>query len=143
MARTQQKAKASLRYIGDKVDPVHVTAVLGLQATNTRAKGEIWTREPERRYPRGSWLIDSTEADDRDLSTHLSQLLDLLEPRIDAIKQLAYDGYKPNFFCGVFFTGLNGYVALDPGLLRRIADLGASIDIHIYDNGDESSAMDP
>lgn len=122
----------SFRYVGDNVDPRRVTETLGLTPRSVRVKGMPVEKHPDKNYRTGFWGIDSNLPEHDSLVAHLRQLLDLLEPHIDAIRVLAEDGYACNFYCSLFHTSENGFATLDPETLGRVARLGASIDIYTH-----------
>lgn len=128
--------EVTFRFVGDHVNPQHVSKVTGLQPSFVGVKGEAVERRPRSQYPTNLWGINSNISPIEPISVHLGHLLDLLEPHFDAIDQLRKEGYKPNFFCGLFYTSESGYVMLDAQILERVARLGASIEINAYENGE-------
>lgn len=124
--------KVTLRFVGDNVNPQHITDVTGLKPSSFTVKGAPVEKHPERRHPTNYWGIDSNVPSNEPLTAHLSQLLGLLEAHVGAIYQLKNEGHEPNFFCSLFYTSDSGYIRLDPEPLQRVAQLGASIDIHVY-----------
>ncbi len=126
------RVEVTFRFVGDNVDPQHITDVIDLEPSSITVKGAAMERHPERRHPTNYWGIDSNAPSNEPLSAHLRHILDLLESHVGAIRQLKSEGYEPNFFCGLFHTRESGYIVLDPETLQRVARLGASIDIHTY-----------
>ncbi len=126
------RVDVTFRFVGDNVDPQHITDVIGLEPSSTTVKGATVEKHPERLYPTNYWGIDSSAPPNEPLAAHFRQLLDLLQQHVDAVDDLKKDGYEPNFFCGLFHTGVSGYIMLDPEILQRVARLGASIDVHVY-----------
>jgi hypothetical protein len=129
--------KVAFRFVGDQVDPHHITETIGLQPTALGLKGEA--REVKSRIPNPTsyWILDSSLSASEPLTDHLHHLLDLIEVHRNGVEQLKREGYKPNFFCGLFYTRESGYIMLDLQTLERVVRLGASIEINTYEDGEE------
>ena len=79
------KAYASLRFIGDALEPAEITLVLGTPPTIAYRKGEAYRRSrdgsKEARGRSGLWLLSTKEhVEGADLDRHLSYLLGVLFP---------------------------------------------------------------
>ncbi len=136
------KSKVTLRFVGDDVDPQHVSTLLELSPSHSESKGMPVENHPSRIYPTNYWGIDSPLSEKASIADHIKYLLALLEPRKAAIVKLTKGGYEPNFYCGLFYTRYSGYIAFDPDVLGRIARLGASLDIHVYHNQDDNQTTE-
>jgi hypothetical protein len=133
------------RLWGDALDPDLVTHRLGITPTQAGAKGTVrkeW-RGRQHRWPSGGWFLGSTRPDEGPLEEHLIELLDQLHPNAEVIQGFLAQGFKADFFCGVFPNNLNAATSLTPGTLRRIADLGANLLLDIYDPIPADSEMTP
>ncbi len=128
------KVQLTFRFVGDHVDPQHITEIIGMQPSAVRTKGGVGEAHPERRYPTGYWGIDSNRASEEPLVTHLHSMMDRLASHLNAIHRLKGEGYEPSFFCGLFYTGVSGYFKLDTQTLSRLAQFEASLEINVYNN---------
>jgi hypothetical protein len=125
--------KVTFRFVGDSVNPIVITSQIGLQPSAAHAKGEVVEKHPDRIYPSGFWGLESSVPTNRPLEDHLIHLLDVLEPRASAIKELEQTGLVPDFFCGVFIgADLEALLRLGTETLGRMVEIGASLELHLY-----------
>jgi Domain of unknown function (DUF4279) len=139
-------AHASIRFMGDALDPLDVTLLIRLPHDHTHRKGEPRIRRRRTDlsvneyapYHGGLWSMSSESwVRSSDLDVHVSWLLDQLEPRVDGVKQLLANGVVGDIFC--FSSGFPAHPPTLPGrTLQRAAALGLTIDIDYYSKGDES-----
>jgi hypothetical protein len=139
----RDEARVSFRVVGEAVRPVELTARLGITPNSAATKGDPHPRRPERRSPRGFWVVDSPLPPGAPLEDHLDVLLARLEPHRDALDTArgtwaAYVG----FLC-TLSSNLPSYnLSLPPDLLRRVTALGAHLDITFLGSGDHSDMLD-
>lgn len=92
-------AFASLRFMGDRLDPDRVTTILGAAPTTAYRKGEIFKRSRghEMRGRTGLWLVSSERrVASLELDHHLRYLLAIVFPedsnkRLQALRDLMRD----------------------------------------------------
>jgi hypothetical protein len=129
---------ASLRFMGDALDPGEITAIVGVPPTLAYRKGEVYRRSrdgsKEARGRTGLWLLSSKgHVSGADLRRHLSYLLDVLFPsgadgkldRLRALmqaKDLAAD-------VGCFWYGKKG--AQPPAIPEEMRDAFARLPARI------------
>ncbi|HJU17838.1 MAG TPA: DUF4279 domain-containing protein [Stellaceae bacterium] len=87
------KVFASLGFVGDRLQPQHVTDILGISPTKSWRKGELFRpgpRSPEIVAHTGTWWL-STEGlvASQDLEVHLAFLVALILPEGDSDHRLA------------------------------------------------------
>jgi hypothetical protein len=131
-----EEVQVIFRFVGDNVNPSVITSKINLQPSVAHAKGEVVKKHPKHVYPTGFWSISSSVPSDCTLEEHLENLLDILEPKALLIKELRDDGIVPDFYCGCFIAMTTASVKITTDTLRRIADIGASLEYHLY-CGDE------
>lgn len=124
--------------MGDRLDPLRITALLGTKPTVAYRKGEIYrrVREHEVRGRSGLWWVSSKgRVNSVDLRDHLDYLLVILSPPngpdlIDALRGLMEeDGLKADVDC--FWYGKHGAQAPEiPEATREVfARLPAPIEL--------------
>ena len=130
------------------MDPLDVTLALRLPYDHIHRDGE--PRLTRRRdggvreytpYKHGMWSMSSKRwVESPVLDTHLRWLLDQLEPRAEAVRELLQRGVDADFFC--FSEGFSPDPPSIPGETReRASALGVQIDIDHYEcNPDENTA---
>jgi hypothetical protein len=139
--RVYTDAYASVRFWGETLDPLDITAALHLPPDHTHRKGEQVlrrtksgaVRESREPYPHGMWSMSSREAvRSPRLSVHIEWLLSELERRADAIRELLGRGVAADIFC--YSAGANHRPPAIPWSLRaRAQALGLRIDIDHYE----------
>jgi hypothetical protein len=132
--RVYDRAYASVRFSGEKLDPFTVTLALRLPADHIHRDGEPRLRRVKSGqvkeyapYRGGMWSMSSEKwVQSPRLAVHLEWLLDELEPKADAIRSLLADGTEADFFC---FS--SGSTTEPPSLPRSVRDRAAGLGIEI------------
>jgi hypothetical protein len=128
---------ASLRFMGDRLDPDRVTSVLGVIPTLAYRKGEIWKRSPRHEYRgrSGLWLLSTRrELESLELVDHFRRLLDVLFPagsreRIGPVRALMHEEeLEADVTC--FWYGEHGATppAIPDEIRAAFARIGATIE---------------
>lgn len=140
---TSDETVVTFRFVGDIVNPPAISSRIGINPTEAYSKGDIVEKHPHRRYPTGYWGLSSLLSSERSLEDHLRYLIDILKPHISAIKKLGDTGVIPNFFCGFFTRNdkLDSFLRLEPDTLFQIAQMGASLEIHIYCDNEKNEII--
>jgi hypothetical protein len=128
--------KVSLGIYGEPLEPERITELLGLTPTRWGRKGEIRISPRAKVPPRKNsfWLLSSPLADSEPLDAHLSWLMDKLEPKRQALEELAKE-YKVQFVCGFSSENGQGGCTFDPRLLNRLSSLGLPLVLDLYPPG--------
>jgi uncharacterized protein DUF4279 len=127
-------SRASLRLFGETLDPDEIGSVLGLEATHTHLKGELFGPGHTARRRESGWLLQSPLSKRSDMIEHLKWLLDTLEPKHMVIRDLA-GKYRVDLFCGFGSVNGQGGFTLDATTLTRIAELGVPLALDLYPPG--------
>jgi len=134
-------SKAALCIYGETLQPNEIDSDLGLQATNSGLRGESQSKYPRARQLRTSiWTLDSPLDEHLPLQDHLEWLLDVLEPKLDAVLQIA-KRYDAKLFCGYSSEHGQGGCTFDAALLDRIAKFGIPLVLDLYPPG--ATEVDP
>ena len=124
---------ATLRIIGDDLDPDEVTRLLGAEPTAQSRKGE-----PNRSgYPaqRGIWRLNATEQVPGDLNTQIDELLAKVTPDLSVWADLTLK-FRCDIFCGLFIQDGNEGEQLEPRTLAMLGSRGLQLGLDIYGPGD-------
>ena len=130
-------AYASLRFMGDGLEPDRVSAVLGTEPTLAYRKGEIYKRSRghEVRGRSGLWLLSTRRQFDSDaLADHFAQLIEVLFPAgsnhlIEPLRALMQEGgLRADVTC--FWYGEHGATPpkIAEGTRSAFAKIGAKIE---------------
>ncbi|SRR6266496_2820174 len=125
-------SKAMLRIFSETIQPSEIGKLLGLEATKAHVKGSLRSpRKNEAVWPTSFWSLKSRLSDHSDMTDHIRYILDLLEPRIQALQHLAGDS-QIDLLCGFSSgSGQCGFV-LDPATLSRLAALKIPVTFDLY-----------
>jgi len=130
---------ASLRLVGEHVDPDVVSRITGLRADRACRRGDVVKvarPHPDAIHTRqhGLWLITSEgQIETADLEDHVEWLLQKIEPAKDEMVAYVQEtGSWADVFCFCEVAGGGGGPVLSPRLLRRMGEAGLSVSLDIY-----------
>jgi hypothetical protein len=126
----------SLSIVGDDLNPVKITDLLGVQPDTAQRKGVRLPARGEKpgRLPSfGMWSIclRRDQTDEWDIEAAICALLDRIVVNNDVWK-IAVDNAKARVFVGLSLDAGNRGFGFSPELLRRVADLGIQLDFDLY-----------
>jgi hypothetical protein len=129
-------SSAALAIYSKVLQPDEIGNIFGLKAARTHTKGDrknsyvpaccIWKDS--------HWLLKSPLNDQSNLADHLRSLLDLLEPKAAALRQLT-EKCKVIWFCGFSSENGQGGFELDPETLSRLAGLNIALVLDLHPPG--------
>lgn len=120
---------AALEISGFACPPERITAALGVQPTQTWNEGDPLPRSTARRRKSG-WRLTAPAQGSEDLEVYASWLLDQLPERIDLSAVTGSYGITLWFTVHVGDQTPSAYLSADT--IRRLAALGAGVDIDMY-----------
>jgi len=133
---------ATLRVIGDDLDPDEVTTMLGCTPTFAQRQGQhIPTRSasfPEgfRVAKFGLWRLDATEAAPENFDAQVAELVGKLTRELAVWRDTARR-FRVELFCGWFMKTSNDGVSISATSLRLLAERGIGLEVSIYDPTDD------
>ena len=108
-----------------------IEAKLGLVASHVGSKGEPNHRG--RKHLSNVWVWRYPAEPGVEFEEQIAGLLDVLEPKIDALKEiLALPEVEGELFLGFSSSNGQGGAFFSPELLSRIADCGLSVLLELY-----------
>jgi hypothetical protein len=127
--------------INGDFDANDITRRLGLEPARAWSKGEV---RPLRRAgtvaSTSVWAIDSGSSIEADtIEPHLGWLLDLLEPRVEALSAIVANGAFAYADCFWASPGRSGGPWIEPQSMRRLAALDLPLIISFYYATDEGN----
>jgi hypothetical protein len=129
------RVRASLRVLGDSLEPEEVSALLGRPPTRERRKGDKIPGKQggnsEAVEPTGAWILDSPLSETAEVEDHLEALLGTLSNDMDEWRSLT-DGASASILCSVFLGQYNEGFELSPRAAQNLADRGLVIAFDIY-----------
>jgi hypothetical protein len=125
------RTRASLRVLGDTLEPEEVSALLGRQPTRQRRKGEAIEGKSASLAPTGAWILDSTLSERVELEEHIEILLGSLSSDLDEWASLT-DRFSASLLCSLFLDQYNEGFELSPRVTRALAERGIVIALDIY-----------
>ena len=126
--------RVTVRIASDLLDPSEIGRALQLRPTFEKRKGEFVDAIADgSRYATNLWGLTYTKDDSVPFEEQLEGLLDQLDQRSSAVRALlASPGVDAELFLGLGYSGPHGGMSLSPPLVRRIANLGFSIQLDLY-----------
>jgi hypothetical protein len=125
------RTRASLRVLGDTLEPEEVSALLGRPPTRQRRKGDKIEGKSEATAPTGAWILDSNLSERVELEEHVEVLLGSLSNDMDEWSSLT-DRFSASMHCSLFLDQYNEGFELSPRVTRALADRGIVIAFDIY-----------
>lgn len=90
---------ASLRFVGERLDPGLVTEKLGISPTKAIRPGQEIIRGSQHQYRNGAWVLRSDLPESSSVAQHIEHLLNKVAKRGDALHWLSLHGFTGEFFC--------------------------------------------
>ena len=122
----------SLHLYGDDLPVEKIETLLGLQADLIAKKGELSSNS---RYLNtfNLWASKSLTDDNVEFEEQITNLLDLLEPKMSELKNLlTLPTVEGELYLGFSAGNGQGGTTFSPSLLKRIADCGLTLQIELY-----------
>lgn len=128
------RSEATLRILGDNLDPEEISELLGTLATRGEKKGDVIVvaASKQKRIARtGRWSLESKLPVETDID---DKILELLEHVTDdeSIWSSINKKYKVDIFCGIFMEADNRGFSLSVKTLKKLAALGIVVGFDIY-----------
>jgi|SRR5215204_1874048 len=135
--------RVSLRLSGESLPVEEIESRLGLEPSSFGRKGGRLRGDPRyAKYRTNVWVSKYLVNSDVPFEEQITGLLDMLEPKLGALKEiLSLPGVKGELFLGFGSGNGQGGAIFSPQLLRRVADYGLSLSLDLYPpGGDENEA---
>lgn len=125
-------ASVSLRIVGQDLDPLEISMLLGCEPTEAARTGDTLTRPNGRTrlVSKGFWRLRS-ERQATDLADQIESLLAKLTKDI-AVWQSLTERFDVDLFCGLFLDATNRGVSLPAHLLTALGERRLRIGFDIY-----------
>jgi hypothetical protein len=134
-----ERSLASLRIIGDEVDPAAITRLMGVEPSRSSKKGDevIGKVTGQGRIERtGSWSLIAEPRTPEDLDGQIAELLDRLPNDLVIWKDLS-QRFRVDLFCGIFMKEGNEGMTISSQSLLLLGERLITLDLDIYSNKSE------
>lgn len=130
---TVARAVATLRIIGDSLDPDEVTRLLGTLPSESQRKGQESVDKTGRvRVARfGAWRIHASETSPADLDAQVKEILSKPSSDLAVWKELSMR-FDIDLFCGWFMDKDNEGIGISADTLRLLGERGIELSLDIY-----------
>lgn len=131
------KTTATLRLVGEDLDPDEITRLLRRRPTRSSRKGEpIFDRRGKQKgvTSRGSWRFEANERKPGDLGAQIGEIFEVLNDDLDVWRDLTAR-FEADLFCGLFMHDMNETLVLAPKTLDAMAARGVELSLDVYDSG--------
>jgi hypothetical protein len=131
MEKTWTEIRASFQISGYSVPHDVITEKIGVRPTATWIKGDRIGKSILTRKSNG-WRLESRLSHLADLERHARHILKRVHPK--GIKLVSIKGYKAKFSVAMYVYGSDRPpIVLPAEVIRKMAQLRASVDIDLYD----------
>ncbi len=137
------KSAASLRIVGDDLDPNEITFLLKCVPSQASTKGQIITTKSgrERVEKSGGWHLDAPDCEPEDLDYQVTFLLNKLNDDLHVWNKLK-SKYRMDLFCGLFMhTGDEG-LTISSKTLEELGKRGIELGMCLYGPDDGGPNFD-
>ena len=124
----------SFRVVDAELDPQRVSDALGLLPTRSGRRGEMISARVQKPRAKGFWILDSAQdvARSESFDSHVTWLLDRLEPVAERIQGLASEHEVVDLWAGIYTGKDHGGPVVGATALRRVANLGLALCLDVY-----------
>ncbi|GAB0152335.1 DUF4279 domain-containing protein [Marinobacterium sp. BA1] len=132
------RSKASLRLIGDSLNPKEISDILGCEGTTMYSKGDVRiNKRTGSHYERksGHWSLVATECEPEDIDGQVSEILSQLSSDLTIWNELS-SKYSIDLFCGIFMEKNNEGMDISPKTLVELGNRGIMLALDIYDGSE-------
>jgi hypothetical protein len=131
------RTTATLRIIGDDLDPYELTRLLGAEPTACTRKGDARRAASGSTVvaQSGSWRLETAASDPGDLNKQINALLAKVTDDLSVWRELSRR-YQCDVFCGLFMSRANEGEELEPGTLAMLGSRGLRLELDIYGSAD-------
>jgi hypothetical protein len=128
-----QRSVATLRVIGDSLNPEEITLLLGAAPTFAQRKGDVVTLASgrSRTAKSGMWRISATPTEPEDFNAQVAEMLLGLTADLSVWRDLARS-YRIDIFCGWFMGGGNEGASISADTLLSLGERGIALEVDIY-----------
>lgn len=82
-------------------------------------------------FREGLWVY-SPKGEGRSLEEQLDEIIQVVRPRSEKVKEMVAQGMRADVFVGIFSEDANVAVAIGPLILAQLADLALRLEFDIY-----------
>ena len=125
------RVRASLRVLGDSLEPDEVSALLGRAPTRSARKGDKVAGSQDAIEPTGAWILDSALSERAEIEEHVEALLASVSNDMDEWSSLT-DRFSASILCAAFLDQYNEGFELSPRLSQALGERGLVIAFDIY-----------
>jgi hypothetical protein len=125
---------ASLRIIGDDLDPLEITRLLGHEPTSTERKGQeiVGKSTGKVRVARtGAWRLEARARAPGDLDAQIGEILSKLSSDLGVWQKLA-ERFRVDLFCGLFLSGSTGGEVVSAESMAALGNRRIELGLDIY-----------
>lgn len=132
-----QETAASLRFLGDDLDPDEISSRLGTEPTVAVRKGGIHFTPKSAPIVAhtGKWILKTERRSPGDLDKQIDELLAPIAASFETWRHVA-SRFNGHIFAGLFIARINEGISLNSKTLAALGSRGLTLDLDIYKRDD-------
>lgn len=127
----KSRTKAAFRLSGFSCSPKAITKALGLCPTRSWILGDVITGTTLKRQSSG-WELATRLSEDRDISDHVNDIIEQLDPILEKLNGLQYGGSSLISCVLYIFGDERPPIYISSSLMRKIYEIEADFDVDLY-----------
>ncbi|MCU0755758.1 MAG: DUF4279 domain-containing protein [Xanthomonadales bacterium] len=130
---------ATLRVIGDALDPDTVSQLLGGAPTRSCRKGDALPGSETGKLniaKTGTWRMRAIRREPEDLNAQIMEILGQLTQELSVWSALR-SRFRVDMFCGIFMAGGNDGLPLSAEVLLALGQRGIDLNLDIHDASED------
>jgi hypothetical protein len=137
-----RRSVATLRIMGDALQPEQITQAFGHEPTSAQTKGETLVGKKtgtSRIAKSGMWRLEATKQEPADLNAQIAEILSKLTLDLEVWRSIT-SVYATDLFCGLFMDQMNEGLVISSTSLAALSSRGIELGLDIYAGPDASDA---
>jgi hypothetical protein len=135
-----EKSAATLRIMGEDLDPAEISKLLCAQPTHRQKKGDeiVGKKTGKVRVARfGMWQIKAADREPEDIDGQIQEILKQTSNDLTVWREIGKK-FEVDLFCGLFLKGSNESLIISAESLTVLGERGILIGFDIYGGSDEA-----
>ena len=129
------RSQATLRIVGDSLDPKDISRILGCEGTTMYSKGDFRTNIKTGKkieWQTGHWSLSAKVCEPGDVDSQVVEIFNCLTMDMSVWVELS-DKYYVELFCGLFMKQESEGIGISSKSMAVLGERGIELFLDIYD----------